>query len=130
MNNIHIRKVRCPYCKKQTLFQSNDVLYGFKVGTGWIYRCAPCDAYVGCHKNGRPYGTPANKELRNARIAAHTTFDKLWIGSDDAKAERSMYYRQLATFMKKPLEKTHIGMFSLEECKKVEEFYHYLYPNE
>lgn len=127
---IHVRKVRCPYCKKPTVFQSNEELYGEKVGTGYVYRCKPCDAYVGCHSNGRPYGTPANKELRQARIKAHRIFDKLWVGSDNQSEERSRYYRQLASFMKKPEEKTHIGMFSLEECEKVHEFYHYLYPNE
>lgn len=45
-----------------------------------MWACA-CGAYTGCHAGTeRPKGRPAAKATRDARIAAHAAFDRLWEG--------------------------------------------------
>lgn len=112
----------------------------------WL--CAPCDAYVGCHAAGvwvpdmgpdkvtsdgtLPMGRLANAELRAAKRAAHDAFDPTWktfsvwkrhpAFTPDAKydnARRKALYRWLAKAMSIPEAQCHIGMFDVEECKRV-----------
>lgn len=45
----------------------------------WI--CRPCNAFVGCHKNGTfktPLGLAANQELRSLRSQIHAVIDPAW----------------------------------------------------
>lgn len=35
-------------------------------------------AYVGTHKDGKPFGTLADAETRKARSLAHHAFDRIW----------------------------------------------------
>ena len=75
-----MKEVFCPYCGKRAEFvDSAEVYHGRSYGM--IYLCRPCDAYVGCHGNGKgdsPKGRLANAELRRWKIAAHNAFDPLW----------------------------------------------------
>lgn len=69
----------CPYCNKPSIHVSDSEIYSISFG-GFAYLCRECNAYVGCHKD-RPYealGRLANKELREAKINAHASFDNLW----------------------------------------------------
>lgn len=43
-----------------------------------FYICENCEAWVGCHANGLPLGTAANKELRGRRRQCHEMFDSMW----------------------------------------------------
>ena len=72
--------VTCPYCQKPAVLEDSAVVYRWR-SYGMIWRCAPCDAYVGTHKNSRqhaPLGRLANKELREWKKAAHRAFDPVW----------------------------------------------------
>lgn len=75
-------------------------------------------AYVGVHKGtDRPLGRLANAELRYWKKAAHAVFDPLW-QRGPFRGHRNVAYGWLAQKMNLPIEKTHIGMFDVEQCKK------------
>lgn len=82
-----------------------------------IYLCRSCGAYVGVQAGTTiPKGRLANAELRKWKIAAHNAFDPLW---KSGQFRRNTAYKLLATRMGLPVEKTHIGMFDVEQCKQV-----------
>lgn len=115
-----MKEVFCPYCGKRAEFvDSAEVYHGRSYGM--IYLCRPCDAYVGCHGNGKgdsPKGRLANAELRRWKIAAHNAFDPLW-KFGPFRGRRNIAYAWLAEQMGLPKEKTHIGMFDVAECQQV-----------
>lgn len=115
-----MKEVICPYCGKRAEFvDSAEVYHGRSYGM--IYLCRPCDAYVGCHGNGKgdsPKGRLANAELRRWKIAAHNAFDPLW-RFGPFRGRRNIAYAWLAEQMGLPKEKTHIGMFDVAECQQV-----------
>lgn len=101
----------CPYC--------GSVAAKVLSPWGWKYECAPCDARVGCHRGtDKPLGSLANGELRQARIAAHTAFDREW---RDLHIPRSRAYGWLAKRLDLPRTACHIGMFTVAQCKHVVE---------
>lgn len=109
-------RVVCPYCGA----------FAQKVQDrwGWKFVCEDCDASVGCHPDGRPMGTLANRELRGARIAAHAAFDPLWeaairLRGWSKKRARVTAYVWLAARLEMPYESCHIGMFDVETCERV-----------
>lgn len=105
----------CPYCGNKPEFTDSSVVYG--VSYGMIYYCRKCDAYVGVHGNSKKaLGRLANKELRKAKIEAHKYFDKLW---KSRKYKRHQAYYLLSEHLNIPENYTHIGMFSIDTCKKV-----------
>lgn len=108
----------CPYCGKKTeLIDSAEIYNG--VSYGPIYICRDCDAYVGCYKNtNKSLGRLANAELREAKKFAHAIFDKIW---KNKYKTRVGAYSWLSREMDVPTEFTHIGMFDVEQCKKVVE---------
>ena len=75
-------------------------------------------AYVGVHKGtDKPLGRLANAELRNWKKAAHAVFDPLW-KYGRFRGHRNAAYAWLAQKMGLPVEKTHIGMFDVGQCRK------------
>ena len=115
-----MKEVFCPYCGKCAEFVDCAEVYNGR-SYGMIYLCRPCDAYVGCHGNGKgdsPKGRLANAELRRWKIAAHNAFDPLW-KFGPFRGRRSSAYAWLAEQMGLPKEKTHIGMFDVAECQQV-----------
>jgi hypothetical protein len=94
----------------------------YRVHLGWMYRCIPCDAYVGCHRGTtKPLGTPADKRTRKLRRQAHAHFDPLWRekagrGGNTARADG---YAWLAREMGLSLDECHIGMMGAEQCRQV-----------
>ena len=79
-------------------------------------RATAVQAYVGVHSGtDRPKGSLANAELRDWRKATHARFDPLW--RDGPFKKRNAAYRWLSEQMKLPIEQTHIGMFTVEQCK-------------
>lgn len=100
-----------------------------------IWTCDGCGGRVGCHRGTTtPLGTPANTELRNARVMLHTQrFDPIWKTADKTggyhpedekarwrirRAARSRLYAFLADKLSIDVESCHIGMFDLETCRK------------
>jgi ssDNA-binding Zn-finger/Zn-ribbon topoisomerase 1 len=86
---------------------------------GLFYGCTRypmCEGTHGAHPDGTPLGTPATKETRTARIAAHESFDRLW----KSKAmSRSAAYRWMRRAMKMTKEEAHIGKMDFDQCTKL-----------
>lgn len=111
--------VICDYCGAQCGLVTGATIYPHRhdLRDKKFYRCAPCDAYVGCHPGTEtPLGRVANAELRAAKMAAHAAFDPLW---RTKKLSRSQAYTQLAERMGLPKEDCHIGMFTMVQCEQV-----------
>lgn len=114
-------EVVCDYCGSETPRVKGNIIYPHRpdLFDRDFYYCEPCKAWVGTHKGTyRPLGRLANAELRLWKVAAHAKFDLLWkVGGYD----RSGAYRFLANLLQISLEECHIGMMSVEQCKKVVE---------
>ncbi len=105
----------CPYCGDETEYVDSSCIY--VVSYGMIYLCWPCNAYCGVHAGtNKALGRVANCELRAWKKAAHKSFDKIW---KKKYLKRSLAYKWLSIRLGIPKEYTHIGMFSVETCKKV-----------
>ena len=111
-------RIICPYCNCEASFVSGvDVyphrfdLYGRKY---WV--CEPCDARVGAHPDGRPFGRLANAELRQLRMEAHGLFDPMW---KKGGMSRNQAYWWLANKLGIPEREAHIGKADIETCKRI-----------
>jgi hypothetical protein len=110
-----LKNVICDYCGTPAEFIDSAAIYGKSYGM--VYRCPNCGAYVGCHKGtDKPLGRLANKELRTWKMKAHDAFDPIW---KSHKMRRPAAYKWLSEQMGIPWDKTHIGMFDIEQCKQV-----------
>lgn len=108
----------CNYCNTPAKCVDSREVY--RRWYGWLWLCKPCDAYVGCHgQTKQPLGRLANKELREAKKAAHAAFDPLWQRNDGMSRTRA--YRWLAESLGLTLAKAHIGMFDVDQCRRVVE---------
>lgn len=119
----------CPYCSGGTvLLTGRDIHQRL-----WI--CVPCDAYVGCHPGTtKPLGTPANAELRRARMLLHNQrLDPIWKRAEtcgeytpeDYKAvgkirsvARSRTYAFLGWKLGLDRSECHTALFDLETCRR------------
>lgn len=112
----------CPYCGRRSVLRPAEYVYGDHTidSESQLYVCSgypECRAYVGVHKKTKkPKGTLANSELRNKRIRAHQSMDRLvksgYMSRDDV-------YFWLSCRMNLPFEETHIGYFSDYYCDRV-----------
>lgn len=116
--------VPCPYCGKGARYwpTSAHLYSGREYGPVW--ECAPCQAWVGCHPDGRPLGRLADRSLRQAKMKAHEAFDPMWKAKArkeriGAKAARNAGYAWLARQLGIEREDCHIGMFDLAMCNRV-----------
>lgn len=113
----------CPYCRCQTELIDSKEIYG--TSYGWIYICRPCDAYVGCHKNGDPEEVPialgrlANAELREWKKKAHSLFDRIWKMKylNENQLTRKEAYAWLSRMLGIEEKYCHIGMFDVAQCR-------------
>lgn len=117
-------EVQCPYCNQGATLVTGAVIYRGRPDLAGLkfWQCAPCAAYVGCHAAGngygdgtRPLGILANAMLRSAKKAAHASFDGIW---KDGHMPRKAAYRWLAKEMGLEEAHCHIGMFTVEQCRK------------
>lgn len=128
MTQTKSKVVICQYCGNPAVYESSAVIYGGR-DYGMIYRCAPCNAYVGVHKGTTtPLGTLANAALREDRKLAHYMFDPAWqdlIKESTTPTERSIIrkaaYQVLADELGISVEKCHIAMFDSDQCARVAE---------
>lgn len=105
----------CRYCGGKIVKSDSRVLYG--KGSGTIYLCTMCNAYVGCYKGtDNPMGKVANTVLRLKRQETHQIFDRFWKGRGWT---RSAAYRWLAGKLRCPAEEAHIGMMEMDSCEEV-----------
>jgi len=102
-----------------------------------IWKCDGCGGYVGCHPGTtQPLGTPADAELRKARMLLHEQMiDPIWKNAwrDPAydrpdgtrpkrktvsRIARTRVYEFLADRLGLTRDETHTGMFDLETCRR------------
>lgn len=108
----------CPYCERDTELVDSVEVYGRDYGCQ-LWRCAPCDAYVGCHRGTDvALGRVANAQLRAAKRAAHDIFDRIW---REDWMSRDEAYAWLASKLGLDAQLTHIGMFRVATCERVVE---------
>lgn len=132
----------CPYCGKKAALVNGLVIYPKRPDLSSLsfYQCAPCNAYVGCHKGTtKPLGRLADAELRKWKRAAHSQFDKIWKGFKErnlgdvkemtfsnpfeapktqGRMSRGMAYKYLAESLGIQQDACHIGMFTVDLCKR------------
>lgn len=73
---------------------------------------------------GSPTGTPADLETRQLRRQCHDTFDALWKSSgvfkgDTKQSRRAHGYAWMRGVMGTTPQKTHIGMFNADQCRRL-----------
>lgn len=130
-------QLQCPHCGKQALLVGGDVIYPHRPDLFHLkfWRCAPCDAYVGCHKAGCycadlegnrlysdgtvPLGRLANARLRRAKSKAHHFFDQLWSQAPNPKEARKKEYKWLAKQLGIKHPDCHIGLLDDGQCWQV-----------
>ena len=108
----------CPYCAGPVTLERNAVVYGRDYGDWpWLYRCVPCDAYVGLHPfTAIPLGTLATRPMREARKRAKAAFQAFW---RDRGMSRSEAYRWASQTLSIPPAQMHVGMFDVEQCHRL-----------
>lgn len=116
--------ITCDYCRRPARLVTGRVIYPHRSDLAALrfWHCAPCAAWVGCHKTGdgtTPMGRLADAELRRAKQEAHAAFDPLWQQEGNKGAARARAYRWLAQELKIPAEQCHIGMFDVDQCAAV-----------
>jgi hypothetical protein len=110
----------CGYCNKESKLVTGKEIYPHRPDLFHkrFYSCMPCGAYVGCHPGSiRPLGRLANKELRNEKLKTHSIFDPIW---KSGKMSRASAYKKLSKAIGIKAEECHVGMFTVELCKKAQ----------
>jgi hypothetical protein len=110
--------VKCDYCGKDAVKVTGKEVYPHRkdLCNKQFWWCEPCDAYVGCHRDGRPLGRLANAKLRRLRMKAHEKFDKIW---QSGRVSRTEAYKLLAKKLGIEVDNCHIGMFNDDACVDV-----------
>ncbi len=121
----------CPYCKCGTKLVSGDEVYPHiandqprpKFLDKKYYMCLlNSNHYVGTYKdNITSLGRLADTELRKLKNQGHNTFDPLWKTKNYFESQK-LAYNWLSKKMELPIEFTHFGMFTIEQCKRAIEY--------
>lgn len=115
-------QVICDYCGKNAERQTGSQIYPHRWDLRHLHfwACKPCDASVQCIEiSWRPRGRLANAALRELRIKAHKSFDRLW---KDGHMSRNQAYKWLAERHETSRRKAHIGLFDNAQCEQTIEF--------
>lgn len=126
LKHVKLQPTKCNLCEGMVIFTSNSMVYGKEYGSGKMYYCTECKAYVGTHKD-RPtiaMGILSDKPMRDLKHACHEIFDRRWKSArtlEERKARRRILYKRLAEKMDIPLESCHFGYFNMELLKKAYE---------
>lgn len=114
-------KIHCPYCGSLVTKRAASYVYGKNAKPNtFLYVCdryPACDSYVAAHtKSGLPMGTPANKTLRNKRIAAHKALDRIW---KNGYMTKEQVYIWLQAKLDMPANAMHIGELDEYYCNRI-----------
>lgn len=115
---IDLHPSKCNICGGEVVFTSNSEIYGKEYGSGRMYYCTECGAYVGTHipNPSLALGILANDEMRIMKMRCHELFDEQW---KHVRAGRKRHlarenaYRKLAIVLGIPFEECHFGYFDL-----------------
>lgn len=119
----------CGECGQPTLMVGGKVIYPNRPDLWegrWYWRCA-CGAYCGVHRGTlKPLGSPAGRETRRAREAAHAAFDPLWqrrmeLSGISKHHARGKGYKWLAAQLGIAVKECHIGMMDAATARRVVE---------
>ena len=111
-----MRPLICPYCHRKAKLVTGREVYPNKphLALKGFWQCAPCNARVGCHDDGRPLGPLASPNVRRLRKRVHALLDPLWLKYADKGWARTRIYSKLAAAM--GVEEVHIGEMTATEC--------------
>ena len=128
----------CPYCNCKTNLVSGELIYPEKLNKiprpsyfdKKFFQCSnDPNHYVGTYKdNLTSLGRLADTELRGWKNNGHNAFDPLWKNKTHFKSQKKAY-QWLSIKMKLPIEVTHFGMFSKEQCELAIKFCNQLINN-
>lgn len=125
---------KCAHCGEDCTLVTGKEVYPHRsdLFSLFFWVCAPCNARVGCHKNGNvcdgvksdgtlPLGTAANAELRNSRMAIHQMVDPIWQQAKHRGKARKIVYTVLTSYGKLhgylgPDDTYHTGHLSQQQC--------------
>lgn len=123
---------RCPCCGGLIVqCVHHEMIYGRAYSDWpWMLACQSCDATVGLHPfTNIPLGTLATRVMRQARMAAKASFNKLWkVSSPTGRSmtqlqpamTRSEAYAWLAAQLGiSDAKECHIGWFGVDQCERV-----------
>lgn len=129
----------CPYCNCETELVSGDKVYPQFLSTiprpsfldkNYYVCILNSNHYVGTYSdNVRSLGRVANAELRKLKNQGHKAFDPLWKSKRFFKSQKQAY-QWLSVKMDLPIERTHFGMFTVEQCIKAIQYCHELSAKE
>lgn len=123
---IDLFPTKCNLCGGDVIYASNAEIYRREYGSGKMYYCTNCGAYVGTHKP-RPkeaLGILANEEMRDMKKKCHELFDKQWIKYPDARCRRKAReksYKDLAVKLNISVDDCHFGYFDIDMLNKAYE---------
>ena len=123
---VNLQPTECNICGGMVIYTSNSKIYGREYGSGKMYYCTQCGAYVGTHKP-RPkeaLGILGNKEMRDMKMKCHSLFDKKWQGEPTSKKRhiaRINAYKWLAEKLGISIEECHFGYFDMDMLTKAYE---------
>lgn len=120
---INLQPTICNICGGSVIYTSNSRIYGKEYGSGKMYYCTQCGAYVGTHEP-RPkeaLGILGNKEMRDMKMKCHDLFDKKWKQEPTSRKRhlaRVKAYQELAESLNMPLADCHFGYFDMDMLNK------------
>lgn len=123
---IDLQPTICNICGGEVIYTSNSKIYGREYGSGKMYYCTKCGAYVGTHEP-RPkeaLGILGNKEMRDMKMKCHDLFDNKWKSEPTSKKRhvaRNNAYKWLAEKLKISVDDCHFGYFDMDMLNKAYE---------
>lgn len=120
---VELQPVECNLCGGKVIYTSNAKIYGREYGSGRMYYCTVCGAYVGTHipRPREAFGILANQEMRDMKQLCHKLFDEQWIHKKTIKEKkhaRKQAYRSLAKALNIEESECHFGYFDMEMLHK------------
>lgn len=115
----HRLRGACPECHADLVLRYSPRT------TKKFYGCArypACRGAHGAHPDGHPLGIPVDAATRQARIAAHEAFDKLWQPPDSFITRAEAYAWLRGNFYWLDPEDVHIGRFDRDQCELVADY--------
>ena len=117
---MNLHPTICNLCGGKVIYASNSLIYGREYGSGKMYLCTKCGAYVGTHKS-RPeeaFGVLADKEMRDMKMKCHALFDEKWKNQKNRRKARKKAYKELAERLGISVDKCHFGYFDMDLLNK------------